>query len=368
MTGPWRRRLRLTGIVVAAWTVPAVVSGSLAVALFPQAAAETSALKLMLYYAVPWYFWALMTPVAWWISGALNVGRWGLARIIAGHLVMAVVMALAHVGVLVATSYVLFPPQGESIRQMASGFLASRFVIGLMIYAALAGLRYTLEYYRLYRERALRTSQLEARLSQAQLHALKMQLHPHFLFNTLHAIAVLIKEDPIAATTTLVLLSDLLRVTLANPGVHEVALEEELETLKLYLEIERIRFADRLRVSFDVPPETLQAAVPNLILQPLAENALRHGIERLGGSGRLAVAAAQGDGELVLSVEDDGPGFPEGGPREGIGLSNTRARLEMLYGAGSRLAWENLPGGGARVTLHLPFAATDADPRLPEES
>ncbi|MFW6085154.1 MAG: sensor histidine kinase, partial [Gemmatimonadota bacterium] len=193
------------------------------------------------------------------------------------------------------------------------------------------------------------------------LSALEMQLHPHFLFNTLHAISTLMHRDVEAADRMLARLSDLLRLTLENAGTQEVLLKEELDFLEQYLEIERTRFGDRLMVDVEVDPATLDARIPNLILQPLVENAVRHGVAPRADPGWIGIRAARHDGELRVTIEDDGPGLPEADADgltpagAGVGLANCRARLEQLYGDRGRLDLRSSPAGGLLVSLRIPY-------------
>ncbi len=240
--------------------------------------------------------------------------------------------------------------------------LRSQLVISfhseVLTYWMVVGLCHGIDYYRKYRERELRASQLEARLAQAQLDALKMQLQPHFLFNTLNSISVLMSEDVTAARRMLTRLGDLLRTSLENAGQHEVSLSQELGFLKSYLEIEETRFQDRLRVSIQVDPELLDARVPNLILQPLVENAIRHGIAPRTESGLVEIRATRENGLMRLSVRDDGPGLGTKAPEnlmKGIGLSNTQARLEQLYGDLHKFEVRNANGRGLEVVIAIPF-------------
>jgi LytS/YehU family sensor histidine kinase len=215
-----------------------------------------------------------------------------------------------------------------------------------------------------------------------------MQLHPHFLFNTLNSISALLHRDAEAADQMVARLGDFLRLTLENSGDQEVTLEQELEFLRCYLEIEIVRFHDRLSVETEIEPQTLHARVPNLILQPLVENAIRHGISRQSAPGRLAIRASRRDGRLLLQVEDNGPGLAlisEGGSAPaattihtttgtgatrshtgGVGLANTRARLEHLYGAEHRLELTRATPRGMIVTLEIPFQI-EAAPDWAEE-
>jgi sensor histidine kinase YesM len=228
----------------------------------------------------------------------------------------------------------------------------------LLMYAAIVGILYAFDYYRKYREHEVKASQLEARLAQAQLQALKMQLHPHFLFNTLHAISTLVHKDPEAADRMIARLSDLLRLSLESAGVQEVTLKRELDFLERYLEIEQIRFGDRLKVQMEIAPEVLDAMVPNFILQPLVENAVRHGIAPRATPGRIELFAKRENGQLQLQVRDDGPGLSDGQQqalKSGVGLSNTRARLQQLYGAAHSFELSNAETGGLVVSLTIPL-------------
>jgi LytS/YehU family sensor histidine kinase len=197
---------------------------------------------------------------------------------------------------------------------------------------------------------------LEGQLAQAQLQALKMQLHPHFLFNTLNSISALLHKDVDAADEMIGELGDFLRMTLENDGAQTVRLEQELEFLKSYLEIERVRFQDRLTIGFAIDPDTLDAYVPNLILQPIIENAIRYAIAPRAEQGMIEVSARQKNGRLRITVRDDGPGLTHGnGFTEGIGLANTRARLRQLYEGSHEFQLTNSVQGGLGVTLEIPF-------------
>jgi LytS/YehU family sensor histidine kinase len=233
--------------------------------------------------------------------------------------------------------------------------------IGLVVYWIVFGIARGLDYYLRYRAGEVRAANLEARLVRSQLDALRNQLHPHFLFNTLNSISVLMRKDVDAADRMLVQLSSLLRVTLSGHPSHEIPLEQELEILERYLEIQKIRFEDRLTVRMDIDPDSLDALVPQLLLQPLVENAIRHAVAESETGGVVEIRAERRDGTLRVQVRDDGPGFgptPRGNG-EGVGLSNLRSRLEHLYGARATFEAGNAEGGGAVVTAGLPFH-TDA--------
>jgi two-component system, LytTR family, sensor kinase len=220
----------------------------------------------------------------------------------------------------------------------------------------LAGL--AIYYARDARSKQLRASKLEARLAEAQLDVLRMQLHPHFLFNTLNTVSALMHRDVQAADRMLALLGDLLRDSFEKIGAQEVSLKQELGFLEKYLEIEKTRFRDRLSVETDIDPETLDAEVPNLMLQPLVENAIRHGIARRREAGHIRLAAWRDGDRLELRVRDNGPGLLSEGElagRSGVGLANTQARLRQLYGAAHRFELLAPETGGLEVVLSIPF-------------
>jgi two-component sensor histidine kinase len=225
------------------------------------------------------------------------------------------------------------------------------YILSVLLIALLGSSGY--HFYRTYKDREQIASRLQAELAQAELQVLKMQLQPHFLFNTLHAISSLMHKDLDAADEMMSRLGSLLRYTLESSGSQEVALCQELEMLDHYLEIEQIRLADRLSVFKNVPPELLDAQVPNLILQPIVENAIRYGIAPRQSGGHVEIAATQVNDNIRITICDDGPGLPERAT-EGVGFSNTRARLKQLYGENQSFAYANRPEGGVRVTLEFP--------------
>ena|SRR5579863_3053858 len=213
-------------------------------------------------------------------------------------------------------------------------------------------------YYRRSRERELRTSQLETQLAKANLHGLKSQLQPHFLFNTMHSISSLMLTNVMAADEMMTRLSDLLRMSLDNGEAQITTLNREIEFVNGYLEIEKIRYEDRLKVVWDIAPETLDALVPQLLLQPLVENAVRHGVSRLSSGGEIRIVASHTDDTLHLQVKDNGPGLAESAivQSEGLGLGTTRERLRTLYGDAQSIEIKNVPTGGAEVTVRIPFS------------
>ena len=310
------------------------------------------------------YIWAVLTPAILYLASRFPLERKRLTKSLLIHFVASFFFAVLELFL-----YVLIAPHivGPRPRPTFSSTFAFAFVLDfhfdILTYWAILGITAAIDYYRRYRERELRASQLETRLAQAQLQVLKMQLHPHFLFNTLHAISTLMHKDVEAADRMIARLSDLLRASLESVGVQEVSLKQELEFLERYLEIEQTRFRDRLTVEMQIEPETLDARVPNLILQPLVENAIRHGIAPRSAPGHIEIHARRENGTLNLEVCDNGRGLILDGDaklKEGLGLSNTRARLEQLYGPAHRFDLESRQGGGLIVSLSIPFSESNS--------
>jgi LytS/YehU family sensor histidine kinase len=271
------------------------------------------------------------------------------------QLVAVVSFVVLHVALFTAASLLLAGSSPLPPARLFTGYLASWFTLDSIVYCTLLAVYHALVYYRVSQDRALRASQLEARLAQSQLQVLRMQLQPHFLFNTLHTISALMHRDVKRADSMIAALSDLLRMSLRSVGVQEVELREEVEFLQRYLEIMGLRFGDRLKVALEIDPEMLDARVPTLVLQPLVENALRHGFGEGMRAGQVRVVVAR-DGEMLrCEVADNGRGIPSGGLREGVGIANTRARLRHLYGGNFTLELLANPGGGVRVTLTIPY-------------
>ena len=251
-----------------------------------------------------------------------------------------------------------FPPRTPGPWTRFFHLAATRAQSTIPIYWAIVCVTWVVSYYQQLRERERRTLELEACLMEANLQTLKTQLQPHFLFNTLNAISSLVRRKPDTAEDMLGSLSDFLRMTLDTAQQHEVPLRREMEFLDLYLEIQQARFGDRLRIQKDIDPGALDLAVPTLILQPLVENSVRHGIEPREIGGKILIRASCHDGSLRLEVRDDGEGFKAGqlaALREGVGLSNTKARLHELYADAHRFQIAPNPGGGLTVTVELPW-------------
>jgi sensor histidine kinase YesM len=293
-----------------------------------------------------WYLWALLIPPIRKLAHVLHFEKRQWWQTLIVHLAASVVFTYLKLTVqnFIIEQY-LNPIYRISIFSLPLNFL---------IYWVIVGTIYALQYYAKYREQELHALQVEAQLAQAQLHTLKAQLHPHFLFNALHTISALMQRDVGAADRMLTRLSELLRWSLDNIGVQQVTLEQELEFIDHYLTIEKTRFNARLAVIQDIDPKTLKALVPNMILQPLVENAVQHGIlPRLNG-GQIEIRSQQVENRLCIQIMDDGVGLPPDFA-EGIGLGNVRERLQHLYGNSHQFKLESRPEGGLCVTLVLPF-------------
>jgi sensor histidine kinase YesM len=233
------------------------------------------------------------------------------------------------------------------------------FLLDVLVYWAVFGVGYAFDYRERYRERESQASELRAQLAQAQLESLKMQLHPHFLFNTLHTIAGLVRSNDKGPAVDMISgLSDLLRHALESADEQEVTFKEEVKFIELYLDIQKVRFSDRLTVRLEVAPESLEALVPNLILQPLVENAIRHGISHKNEPGLLLIKSYCENGDVHITVSDDGPGMPSDWrleKSEGIGLANTDERLKHLYGNKYRFELRAGDHGGTTAAIRIPF-------------
>ncbi|HEX3248600.1 MAG TPA: histidine kinase [Pyrinomonadaceae bacterium] len=311
-----------------------------------------------------WLAWAPLTPVIIWLARSYSLVEDAWKRNLLIHLPAFLLISALHsaAGTAITLSIKPFDNMGDSPFAFWPRFLSrlkGSFGPDLLIYSAVIGVYYAFDYYHKYREREFLASRLEAQLAQAQLDSLRMQLHPHFLFNTLNSIVGLVRDNKnSAAVSMLVGLSDLLRHALEHSARHEVELREELNFIKLYLKIQEMRFSDRLQVEFDIDPATTRALVPNLILQPLTENALRHGIGRSADSGLVGISSALTNGHLRLTVYDNGAGLPDDWQMKGstgIGLANTVARLQQLYDDNHEFDIRNREGGGVEVVIQIPM-------------
>jgi two-component system, LytTR family, sensor kinase len=348
---------RDVAFVIAGWTALALaagVQGGLDAVLLGRASTWPASFRESF---LDWYSCALFIPILF-----VLVARWPLGRASgppawAAYVAVVALCTLLKFVVWVPLLHLLQPTSKLSLLQ----YILGDFVFQFFAFSAVVGLLLSLVYYRSFRDREMRAAHLEATLASAQLDALRVQLRPHFLFNTLNSIAALIHIDPDAADEMLGRLSELLRMTLERDGASEVTLEEELQTLDRYLAIMRVRFRDRLSVEIVVTPAARRCKVPHFILQPLLENAIEHGIDRVQGTCTVLVAGEVTDGILALSVADRGPGLTAGARADaGIGLSNARRRLETLYARAGSLELDSTTGEGLTVRVRIPARVVEA--------
>jgi len=309
-------------------------------------------------YLADFYLWGMLSPLIFLLARRFEL-RQDIPRNLLIHLAASFVLSTF---VLSAASplvwYLGYINQARyptlAILWRSNALSPYYFHQGLTIYWTTLVVAHALYYYRGLRQKEAQTAKLTAALAQAQLQALKMQIHPHFLFNTLNSIAALLHKDVEAADQMIARLGDFLRLTLKSSDAQIVDFEQELEFLKCYLDIEHIRFQDRLTVELDIDPDALTAMVPNLILQPIVENAVRHGVARQTDPGHIIIRARRRGDRLIMTVEDNGPGLKANSNGSGIGLSNTRARLEQFYGNDFSFQIANSAQRGAGVTLDVP--------------
>ena len=302
---------------------------------------------------IPFYLYALLIPAVIWLGMRLPLERRVWLKHLLLHLPCSLVFALVHLVLLgLANSIVmtrLMPADPYKLPVPEAGLLLGFGAGSVLQYWNALIASQAINYFFKFRER-------EFRLAQAELSALKVQLHPHFLFNTLNAISELVYSDPKVADESILRLSEMLRFALESGKAQEVSLKEEVEFLEKYVEIQRTLMRERLTVRLNVDPETLDASVPNMLLQPLVENAVRHGISPRPAGGEIDVYARRLDDRLYLEVADDGLGMPDGdAAKEGVGLINTRERLKHLYGEAHTFNLSSFPGRGVTIRIVIPF-------------
>lgn len=309
-----------------------------------------------------WYVWGLLTPLILWLGWKFPIGQGSSLKHTAILLPLSIIFTSVYLAIYSALLMLNVPDAPGLFRSPKSMFM---WVVGahstwyFLAFWATIGVEHAVSYYRRFHERQMLTSRLEAQLAEAQLDSLRSQLQPHFLFNTLHSIMALVNQsDTKAAKEMLAGLSDLLRHALEHVRRHEVPLREELDILRRYIDIEKVRFSDRLTVEWRIDHAVESAYVPSFILQPLAENSIRHGIEKRPGPGVLSVECHRDDGQLLVAFRDNGVGLPgpsDEQPRNGHGLGDLRARLDVLYPSAYSLNIESVDSGGTLVRLVLPY-------------
>ena len=304
-----------------------------------------------------WYVWAVVSLPILWLARRFPPDDARPLRVGAIHLGAALVISLLYVilRALVGQVHGWLIDEPVGFGEVFRPLLVKTYPFNLLVYGVVFSASHALDYYRKYHERTVHTLELEKHLAEARLQALLRQLKPHFLFNTLNGIASLMHSDVDAADKMLVRLSELLRLTMNQSGQSLTRLADEVAFAQKYLDIERIRFRDRFTVTVEVDPRVRDWQVPSLLLQPLVENAIKHGLEPRTEGGRIVVSAQPVDGGLELLVTDNGVGMPpEGFSREGIGLGNTRSRLRELYGEAHVFALAQAAGGGLQVRIVIP--------------
>jgi two-component system, LytTR family, sensor kinase len=360
-TSKWRFALLLLGV----WTLVALIFGVLS-----YASAIVANRHFAIHYALRqnlpyFYVWGVLSPLIFRFSRRFPI-ELRLFRI--GNLLLHVpailLFASIHQVFHFAIEWLLTPGSNGQFASIANLYRPT-FLIGLYLDLIVGSLiviaAHALIYYQHFRAGEVRESELKTQLAQAQLQALKMQLHPHFLFNTLHSISSLVSEDPLRANGMIARLGDFLRLTLEHADEQSVTLKQEIEFLRCYLDIEQVRFEERLNVDFRIELTTLSAQVPYLILQPLVENAIQYAIAPYAAPASLKIAAERLDGVLRLEVKDSGPGINAKDPsvKHGLGLTNVSARLKHTYGAQCRFEVTNDPEGGLAVVLEMPFVTAN---------
>jgi LytS/YehU family sensor histidine kinase len=319
--------------------------------------------RIAFWQLVVWYLWGFLSPLILTLQKTFPVEGAAKLRGLLAHLFACAIFSALHIAAATAVRMIIQPFDVWSdvnpflIQYQAE--LRTFFLFDVLVYWAIFGVGYAFDYRERYRERESQASQLKAQLAQAQLESLKMQLHPHFLFNTLHTIAGLVRSDEKQPAVKMISgLSDLLRHALENADEQEVTLREEVKFIELYLGIQKVRFSDRLKVQLEIAPDSLNALVPNLLLQPLVENAIRHGISLKDTHGVLVIKSHRENGTLHITIGDDGPGLKPDWQRKqnaGIGLANTRERLNHLYGNDHRFELRNGNTGGMTALITIPF-------------
>jgi two-component sensor histidine kinase len=357
-----RKRLAWLGLFAGVWTMLALLSTVGGYVSHLSMDHKAPLWPLLRQEFKDWYSCGAMSLGALWFCGrnVLEPGRgrrWALKHLGAG-LALSAASSILTAWLVAGEPSVMHPGQILTFSYLLETIGIECVLLNLIMYWMVVFAHLGWHYYQRFREREVQAADLRRELVEARLQALRMQLNPHFLFNTLHAISALIHEDPEAADRVVARLSELLRLSLDTSKSQEVPLSEELDFLDRYLEIEQTRFGDRLRIEKQVEPEVRNALVPYLILQPLVENAIRHGIEPREETGHLLIFARRNNGQLDLRIRDNGSGLPEPAnppARQGIGLANTRSRLSHLYG--QDYGFELVPalGGGLEARLAIPF-------------
>ena len=350
------RHLLQWALIFAAWTL-IVVTFSVQAYVFAVVRGRPDNFRHeFLVASSDWYIWAALTPLVLFFCRRFRITSDNWLSAVPLHLAFGIAISFLQLAIQVRLNYILNPGYKLSYWRVVYFFATFKGHINLLTYWVIVALNHSFYYYEQSRARELAWSRMEADLANAQLQVLNMQLHPHFLFNTLNSISTLISEDPQAARQMVLKLSELLRASLSKIDQPAVPLQQELELLDCYISIEQTRFKDRLTIKKEIDPAALACEVPTMILQPLVENAVRHGIAKHRQADRINIVAERANGRLLLEVRNCIGSVENGVPQPArrIGLANTRARLEQLYNGQHTLEIANRECGGVAVKLSLP--------------
>lgn len=351
--------LAKTLVIIGFWAILAILS-SLAVFLDSRLLGKQTWLQFLLHSGIHWFIWIVLTPFVLWLSDTFSFERKKWKRSVLLHLFSSLFFSILY-----SIIRTLFIHWGEPFPEIFMYFRNSfirQAPAQLFFYWGLLGISHAIKYYRIARDREIKAIQLEKELSDARLQFLKNQLHPHFLFNTMHTIANLIREKSYNTSIEMISgFSELLRISIANLNTQFVSLKEEVDYINLYLNIEKIRFKDRLSTKVGISPEVISCQVPFLLLQPFLENSIKHGLTKHEDSQFIHISAAKENQNLIIKIEDNGPGIPDNWSLEknsGIGLGNTFGRLTTIYGSSFTMELKNRDNSGVTVTIILPFSKT----------
>ena len=373
--GNFKIKCRRAALLFVGWTLVSIIFAGIS---YAAAIGENnkefgfaSALRLNL---VQFYLWAILAPLVFRFSRRFPIELRPLnVRNLLLYFPALISFAGIHQLIQLAVLWSITPRWRQKYPALIDcyrAYFAFGFYIDLIIALLIVIAVHTLLYYQSFRASELAQSSLKAQLAQAQLRALKMQLHPHFLFNTLHSISSLVLEDPPKANSMIARLGDFLRLTIDNSDQQLVTLKEETEFLRCYLDIEQVRFGDRLTVTFELEPQTLSAQVPHLILQPVVENAIQHAIAPRSTRGHINIEAKRLNSLLRVAISDNGPGISSNANlpwKQGVGLTNVRTRLQQIYGPDFRFELMNTKGGGVTAFMEIPFER-EPNPNIDQQS
>ena len=360
-----QRRLGYAAAFFALWTLLALVFVSLSSATAIGGGNEPNLRLLFLIQFTRFYIWGALSPVIYRFVRRFPIEirflRW---RNLLVHLAALTLFCTIHQLLYMLVTWVIDAPPGAPISSFFENFFGKFFngvYLGVMIYSLIVFAIHAFVFYQSFRAEEEQKLRVTAQLAEAELHALKMQLHPHFLFNTLHSISSLVLEEPPKANRMIARLGDFLRLTLEHSERQFVTLKDEIEFARCYLEIEEVRFSDRLKIEFDIDAETFRSEVPHLILQPLIENAVRHAVAPRAAGGFIKISAKRLKDAIRIEIADSGAGHDsmaaEGVSNngQGVGLANVRGRLKQLYGSNHKFEFDNNPAGGLTVILEIPL-------------